>query len=339
MLTGLPTRTLFGAGAVSLLALTQAHAEELSVVTYLSATHFGVTEGMQPFMDCVTAETEGAITFSFYPSGQLASAESSLDALGNGIADIAYIVPQRASSKMPLTNVPVLPNMGDSSGEISAAYRKALEADGLLAEELRRNNLTLLTVNQYPPYQVGFTGGVVDTLDGFEGLKLRVIGGSASSTATVLGAVPVELSAADVYIALQRGTVDGVFFPIAGMQAFKLNEVTKAISTNANFGGSMAMVAMNSDTFGAMPEETQQIFLDCGMKSEANLIAYQDGAQERFLQEFEAGGVSVFAFPPEELARINAQLDKTAEEFIARLEARGLPGQAAYDEFRAALGR
>lgn len=332
-------RALMAASALSLAAATGVAAEPLRTITYLAETHFGVTEGMRPFMSCVTEATDSAVEFDFYPGGQLASAEASLDALSNGLADIAYIVPQRVASDMPLTNIPVLPNMGESAGEIVTAYRTALASGGLLAKELADNGLELLFLNQYPPYQIGFAEGRVDTLAGFDGQKIRVIGGSATSTATVLDAVPVELSAGDVYVAMQRGTIDAVLFPIAGMKAFKLNEVSKAISNNANFGGSMAMVAMSASAFQGLSEEHQAVLKDCAAEAEANLLKYQDGAQAEILAEFAAGGVDVYAFPEAELAAINTALEATAREFVDRLEARGLPGQAVYDEFTGALGR
>lgn len=313
--------------------------EKLTLATYLPPTHFAITEGITPFMDCVSSETGGEITFDFFTSGQIASAAESLSAINDGLADISYLIPQQLSSRMPLSNIPLMPNMGDTAGEIVASYRKALAADGLLAGELRANGLVLIMVNQYAPYQVAFTKGRVETMAGFRGLKLRVIGGSATGTALNLGAVPVELPAGDVYVALQRGTIDGVFYPAAGMMTYALNEVTKAASSNGNFGGSMAMIAMDEGAFNTLPQEQQDIVIACGLSAEERLTTYQDQQQKAALTELAEAGVDIFEFPPEELEKINAALAGVAEEFAERLDKRGLPGREVLDEFLTAAGR
>src|SRR5690606_21337622 len=59
---------------VSSLAVAAAQAETMRVITYLPPTHFAVTGGMEPFMDCVKNGTGGAIDFDFFPSGQIANA-------------------------------------------------------------------------------------------------------------------------------------------------------------------------------------------------------------------------------------------------------------------------
>jgi hypothetical protein len=50
-------------------------------------------------------------------------------------------------------------------------------------------------------------------------------------------------------------------------------------------------------------------------------------------------GIDVYSLPPETLAALQPKLKLAQDDFVSRLEKRGLPGKEAFDEWNKALGR
>ena len=48
--------------------------------------------------------------------------------------------------------------------------------------------------------------------------------------------VPVEMPISDLYLALERGTVDGAINLTASVPSYKLEEVAKVVTTNLSMG-------------------------------------------------------------------------------------------------------
>jgi TRAP-type mannitol/chloroaromatic compound transport system substrate-binding protein len=82
-------------------------------------------------------------------------------------------------------------------------------------------------------------------------------GGFADETLKAWGAVPVQLKHGDMYLAMQRGVVDGIVFPLGAAKSFKLEEVTKYVFKTDFFSYHLFM-GMNLDTWNVLPKELQE---------------------------------------------------------------------------------
>ena len=71
---------------------------------------------------------------------------------------------------------------------------------------------------------------------GFQGLKIGVPGAVAAEVVKSFGGVPTTVDASEVYLALQRGTVDGTNFPLTSFYDRKLYETDRYLTlTNVSF--------------------------------------------------------------------------------------------------------
>lgn len=204
---------------------------------------------------------------------------------------------------------------------------------------MTRNNVQPLFLHIYPPYQVGLKGDPVTTLEQFRNLKIRVAGGAQTFAVQSLQAVPVQIAAGDTYVAIQQGTVDAYMLPLASLESYKLQEVSKAISTNASFASATSMLAMDSRLFAEQSPEVQQVLTDCGSQVTASLAAYSDQQSKDMVKKFGDQGVTMYEFAPDDLAAINEALQAASDDLIKRLTALDQPAQQAYDTYRAALGK
>lgn len=171
----------------------------------------------------------------------------------------------------------------------------------------------------------------------FKGLKIRVAGGAQVFGVNLLGGVPVQISSGDAYVAMQRGTIDGYILPLPSITPYNLQELSGAISTNANFAAAANYYAVSKAFFDAQSAETQQMLLDCGKRAEETLATYLTEENERLKRQFAEQGIELFEFSPELWAEIQQAMQPAVDDFISRMERLGLDGQGAYDQYVKAL--
>lgn len=99
-----------------------------------------------------------------------------------------------------------------------------------------------------------------------------------------LGATIVTLQGGEVYAALQRGSVDGVLWPVVGAIDFKWYEQAKFM-LRPRWGTSYHFLFMNLDRFNKFDAADRALFVEEGRKAE---LAGQKALDERLRQELVA---------------------------------------------------
>ncbi|ABL71300.1 TRAP transporter substrate-binding protein [Paracoccus denitrificans] len=316
-----------------------AHAETLVFAHGFQPAHVVFAHGVEPWMECVAQKGEGRVTFTHFPGGQISTHPAAIDSLNSGVAQVSAVILSYVSEKMPLNGVTLLPDMGNSSVEMVTAYRKALDEGGPLLEEYHQNQLQPILVNLLPPYQFLSGVGVVDTVEKFRNLKASIGGGSQLMMAESMGTSPVYITAADMYVAMQRKTVDGTFLTLASAKPYSLTEVMNAVSANGSFGSGASVISMDKATYDGLAPESRELLDDCGREAEMALARHGDAENERLKTELAAMGIEVYEFSPETLTEISALMADVADHYVARIEQLGRPGSEALQSYRAALGR
>lgn len=169
-------------------------------------------------------------------------------------------------------------------------------------------------------FQLYTNPGPIETVEEIQGVKIRTPGLDLYIDSwSAIGAVPVAMSFAEVFTALQAGAIDGGISPIPLIYASRFFEVSKNIA-EINFSfeaigmlGSTAALARFSEEDREMIRQAAQDAMEfqreLATEEEAELAA-----------RMEEEGVTIQTPSPEALA-----------EFKARV-------QPVYDEFRAEIG-
>ncbi|MFV0493286.1 MAG: TRAP transporter substrate-binding protein DctP, partial [Pseudorhodobacter sp.] len=316
-----------------------ANAEKLVVSTNLAPQHWGTTKGAEPFMSCVTEATNGEIEFDYFHSGQLASFFESLNAVNDGLAQMALIVLPAQSDKLPLTGITQLAGLGTTTVQSTEATRTVLEEEGPIRDEYTRNNIIPLMINVYPSYQMLSRGAPIDSLAAMQNVPISSGGGALLVTLAELGAAPVESATGDVYLSMQQGTVDATMLSTVSIMPYNLHEVIKSVSANGNFGIATGIWSIDSGAWEQLTEPQRVAMKDCGLQTEQTLAAWVDELVTQTQGELSDMGIEVYNFPEEELAKIDDRLSAARENYVARLAARNLPAEAAYQDYLEALDR
>jgi len=317
----------------------QASAETLSFAHGFSPAHYWTHQIIEPWMECVKETSNNEVEFDYFPGGQIVKYADSLDAMNNGLTQISTISVGYVSSQMPLNGVSMLPDMGATSSEMTTAYRKMLDDGSPLVDEFSKNRVHTLIINMLPAYQLITLDGSISSLDDLGGKVIRSSGGALTLTLNALGVAPAEMPSSELYVALQRGAVDGALSAISSIKPYNLQELVKGVSTNGVFGSFSTLLSMDLATYEGLSPELQTTFDDCGLQVERNVAQFLDKENEVLKTELADLGIEVYEFPPEMSEAMVEMLKPVADEYIERTSAQGVPSQEVYDAYRAALGK
>ena len=103
--------------------------------------------------------------------------------------------------------------------------------------------------------------------DDFKGVKMRTFSKGDADTLKALGAAPTVMSSSEMYMALQRGTVDGATTGMPAAVSRKVHEVQKHM-TEANYTTAQFIVQANLKWWEKLPQDQRDAILKAGKDAE-----------------------------------------------------------------------
>ncbi|MGE0725724.1 MAG: TRAP transporter substrate-binding protein DctP [Alphaproteobacteria bacterium] len=305
---------------------------ELKAGDFQSTQHVLSKEGIVHWMRLVESKTGGKVKFTHFPSEQAAKARGLPDAVKSGALDVAMIGPLYNTDRLPLNSVTGLAGTYGSSAGGSPVLHD-MTRKGPLADELAAEGAIAVFSVVLPPYQLLLKSKEARTVRDLAGLKIRTGGTTQALTARALGASGINLPGPEVYTALERGTVDGVIFPLSSVPGYNLQEVSKYISTNASFGGFGITVIMNKQVFEKLPADVRAAVLAAGDETMRHLAKAQDDSIEVLLKQWKEKGIVLFQYAPDQLAAISKAMASVNEEWSTRVGKQNPKAPAVLEEY------
>lgn len=217
------------------------------------------------FIKRVEELSEGKIKIQHFPAGQLGKPVDYIKLLNSGAFDLGSISPSYVPSELPLSSVGELPNMFKTSCDGSWALYNLMQEGGYLYEkELKGKGLRVLEADMTSPYELMTVSKPITNIESVKGMILKTAGGAAGDTARALGAVPAQITNAEIFTALQRGTVDGRFGVFAYMPAVNSSDLLKYSTDDARVAAFSATIAINEKRWAQLPVKIQNILSRAG---------------------------------------------------------------------------
>lgn len=283
----------------------------------------------EPWAKEVEQRTEGRVKITLYPGGALGKAPDHHDMVVGGVCDIAYMIHGYTAGRFPLTSVMELPCLIPTSevgtrvtGDI---YKKYLKPE--------HESVKMLFIWCMAPAQLHTSKKPVHTLADFKGLKLRTPGAHQAAMVEKLGGTPLSMPITEVYSSLEKGVADGAVLPWEVIKPFKFQEVTK-YHTIGNLYSMTNCVVMNLDTWNSLPSDIQKIIDEVDSEYTGIAAKVFDANETVGRKICEDAGHEIYNLPPEEWQRWLERISPLWDEWIADMEAKGLPGKAIANEAR-----
>lgn len=258
------------------------------------------------FTNKITERTGGKVKIEIYPGSQLVKSDNHPDALSSGMVEMAVT---QLSEAWP-SIVPEFTIMGISIFDNSAHAFRTLDGPmgKMLADALEKKaNTKLLNYT---------TAGDVDVMackvkqlkkpSDLQGLKFRVSSQSDAASCKALGGTPVIISGSEMYMALQRGTVDGIFVTSTrGIQVTKAYEVCKYFTRIPLVVGAQFAFVINLDAWKKLPSDIQNTLTTVAAEArEAMLTKLLAGGDKVWKEKMAAyPGVKTYFIPENEIAQ------------------------------------
>ena len=339
MLFGLLVVTLVSLVALPFLsACAEPEVIELTFTTVMPP-QAPMTQVFTTWADRVMAESGGRVNITCYLGGSLMKHEEEFRGVQEGVADIAWYSPSEDPGNWELNefqNLCFLPFKSNRQGTI--IYNEMLDnKDTGLWDEYEERGLRPYGAQFPPPFQLLTVDKPVRVPADMAGMKCYALG-DVAKVVSAAGGAPVEIVITDLYMALDRGMVEGFITHLAAALVFGLMEFPNYV-TLFGPGGCyefLCLFIINADTWDSFPTDIKQIFIN-----QENFLIEEGAVASNFEVEAAFGvcqerGVTILELTPQEIAAW-AELAKPAhDEWMARMEGvgKGEEARVLWDELQ-----
>lgn len=292
---------------------------------------------MQPWADKILEESGGRLKIEIYPAMQLGGKPPALfDQIRDGVIDGGWAIPAYTPGRFPEAEAFELPFMTSMSAEASS--RAAWEFTQKYMQE-RFADVHLLAVHVHGPGVIHVKGDAVESVAGFNGLKLRGPSRQANALLEAVGAIPVGMPVPAFPEALSKGVVDGGVIPWEIVPALKVQELA---NSHTQIGGDRALYntyfiwAMNKDSYAALPDDLKAVIdANSGIETSGWAGEAMDVGDKVGEQVVADNGNTIVTLSDDVVAELRVIGDALTEAWIADMNEKGLDGAAMVTDAQA----
>jgi tripartite ATP-independent transporter DctP family solute receptor len=302
-----------GIGSISIAAeINLRYAGNLPVGTF-------VTRGQEYFAKLVEERTGGRVKISVYPAAQLFSDKDMVKAIPSGAVDIGQVTLSMWTGVVPGLLVFDLPYFFKDDQHVWRALDG--EAGNMLKKEMEKVGIKALYWID-GSFSDFFSKEPLRTLEDFKGKRIRNFGGLTAESITAMGAASVFLGGGEVYMGLQRGTIDGAITVWPSLCDRKFFEVTKYV-TSSNYTPITYGSFMNLKKWNELPSDIQKIILECASAAQEWGRKEISKESQQCTAVLKEKGVQIYVVPEAEKEKWRKANKPVIETFIKKSGEKG----------------
>jgi len=304
---------------------------ELSYSIFFPASHLQAKTA-EAWAKEVERRSDGRVKITMYPGGTLTKAPQCYEGVVNGISDIGMSAFAYTRGRFPLLEGLDLP-LGYPDG-VTATRTANQMVKKYDPEELR--DVHVLYLHAHGPGILA-SKKPVRSIGELEAMKIRATGLSAKIVSS-LGAVPISMSQAETYDALQKGVAEATFCPVETLKGWKQGEVIEYVIDTTAIGYTTAMfVVMNKAKWEALPEELRAVLTQVSEEwilRQGQAWDKSDAEGEQFVRDL---GKSFIELSADQRRAFVEAMEPVLADYVSATEAKGLPGRAFLQDLQALL--
>lgn len=205
--------------------------------------------------DLVEQGTKGRVKFQIFYGGSLIPKPQFVDGVSMGIADISHGPGGFVSGKIPALYA--FEVFGGINFDKFYEIQKAI--DPVMIRLFEPKNIRPILTMYNPDTVLAHRTKFLKTPEDWKGQKMRMSGRFQSALAGKWGASPVFMPPGELFLALQRGTIDGYQLIVDIIAGFKLYEVSPYLTMPA-FSNNIEFVTMNLGKWNALTPADRAVF-------------------------------------------------------------------------------
>lgn len=320
---------------VALVGAAPAHAQSnMNMSVWIPQVAPFVQHALVPWSKQVEEATAGRVKISML-SKAVAAPPGHLDAVRDGLADVAFTVQGYTPGRFVLTKAVELPFQGDSAESLSVAYQRV--HDRYLAKANEHQGVQVLAVFAHGPGAVFTAKKAILKVEDFAGLKIRTGGGVVNDLGTALGVTPVMKAASESYEILSSGIADGVFFARESIITFKLTNLIKhaTLIPGGMFNTSFVLM-MNEAKFKALSPADRAAVMQVSGESFGRMAGRSfDDSDKKGVEAMRQANVDVRTADAALIEQIRKVTQPVVDTWIAEASKKGVDGRQVIEALRA----
>ena len=281
----------------------------------------------------VEDKSGGRLKMTIHHGGALLKGNEAYRGVQKGIVDIAHYVIDRKDG-FELNTVTALPFMG-LPAQTKAGYMY-LELLGMFPEmQAEWKDVKIIGEMMMPPSHIHTVKKIVKAPQDLKGMKIFTPEAAVSESVAAMGATPLHIDIADMYMSVDRGLVDGLMLHFPVMFVFGVLELTPYHTVFGDGGINMTPMfnIMNTDKFNSLPPDLQKIIVESGPVWADKQLELDAGLQKVALDKCKGLDQTFTYLTPEQIAEWRTLVKGPVhDKWIKQAESQGLPGKAVYEE-------
>jgi TRAP-type C4-dicarboxylate transport system substrate-binding protein len=283
-------------------------------------------EAFNPWAEKVSEVTNGRVKVTMFYSNALFKPPQAYDAVSTRVGDMGLVLPTYERNRFLVSGVLDLPMVANEKAKVnSEVLWQMYQAFPEIRNEF--SDVKVLFTYMNPAFQLHFSKKEVHNL---EDLKDTIVSAGGTVNARImksLGASVETIPMVDVYLALQKGVVEGCFLPYAPLRSQKIADLLHT-HTKANLMAAAFFVVINKDVWAEIsPEDQKAIEKISGMEGATLVGSVFDKYQGRDIKWMAEKGDKFVTLDPVELDKWTEKILPIRDEWLNDVKAKGVNGK------------
>lgn len=212
-----------------------------------------------PWAEKVKEVTEGRVKVTLFYSNALFKPKDAFNAVSKRVADMGLILPAYNRNKLLMASVLDQPLVatGNTSVNSEVAWQMLQEVPEVQQE---LSEVNVLWTYMSPTFQLHFSKTKPESLESLNNSVISAGGTSQSHLLRLLGASPEAMPMVDVFLAMQKGVIEGCLLPYAPLKSQKIATLLNH-HIDANLMAVSFFVAINKKSWAKISQEDQNAIM------------------------------------------------------------------------------
>jgi len=279
----------------------------------------------------VEKHTKGkyVLDISYYAAGSLLASVDIFGGVAKGIADIGWSNPGINPGLFPVMATLSQPGIAPAIN----AYANSLTWWEFYSK-YKPKEMDSVKVLQYTSVGPGWIHSKkpIRRAEDIKGLKIRVIGPQVEAM-KILGAEPIGLPSAEMYLAASKGVIDAALIPMGAVQTFKLDEVFGYSTCVPPLYNEGKYCVINWDKWKALPKDLQAAF-EAAPGESVDLVGriWSRLDPDMTIEQYLPKKHQLIYLPETEIAKLRELMRPIRNKYVATLNEKGFPGEEMVSE-------
>lgn len=239
----------------------------------------------------IAEKSNGALEPQAFFGGTLMGSKEVLTGLGDGVADLGFVFPGHYPERLVAHTIfPLFPRGPAKYENMAWLYNQIYDRVPAFRAELEAAGVVPLLATAGLPGAFSATYEL-NGLDDLKGKKWRAGGKWPLKYLEMVGASPVSVPWGDVYIALQTGTINGVFTNYDGLNLMRFDEVGPNLLISKELWYAVPFLHLaNKKFYDGLSDEGREALKQASAEAEKQFAAvYEDTYTQIRQSEIDAG--------------------------------------------------